>query len=206
MQTDTTSETSNEVYNQCELVYKDLLVDDWVGVGALVLQLGEVFGALIGLAEQLLLLAHLFSSNVRWVLLFASFGSDSHPRLCQAKFAQSLTCVTVLEVGKILGIFVKPGPNLIELISRVISTFGQVLLEFFLGNFNLLEKGFQSIDQVRCKAWNLVLLHENSILFQKAIAGSEGAFVLWFVFVSNIQSRKSVLAVHSDDDLFEVLC
>ena len=64
MQTDTTSEASNEVYDQGELFYKVLLVVDRVGVGPLVLQLGVVFSALVGLAE-LLLLAHLFSSNVR---------------------------------------------------------------------------------------------------------------------------------------------
>jgi len=39
MKTDVTSEASNEIYNLGELVYKDLLVDDRVGVGALVLLL-----------------------------------------------------------------------------------------------------------------------------------------------------------------------
>ena len=63
MQTDITSEASNEVNNQGELFYKVLLLVDRVGVGPLVLQLGVVFGALVGLAE-LFLLAHLFSSNV----------------------------------------------------------------------------------------------------------------------------------------------
>ena len=64
MQTDNTSEASNEVDNLGELVYKVLLLVDRVGVGPLVLELNVVFSALVGLAE-LLLLAHLFSSNVR---------------------------------------------------------------------------------------------------------------------------------------------
>ena len=89
-----------------------------------------------------LLLQQFFSSNLQWVQLLASLLSDSLLRLGQAKVAQSLACVTVLEVGKILGIFVKPGPNLTELISQVVSTFGPVLLELFLGNSESQEMGF----------------------------------------------------------------
>ena len=56
MKTYTTSETSNEVDNLGELVYKVLLVFDRVGVGPLVPQQGVVFSALL-LSFVLLLLS-----------------------------------------------------------------------------------------------------------------------------------------------------
>ena len=58
MKTYTTSETSNEVDNLGELVYKVLLVFDRVGVGPLVLQQGVVFSALLLGFVALLLSLH----------------------------------------------------------------------------------------------------------------------------------------------------